>query len=49
MPSDIFLFPAMRLATAAGDFLRYLARGPKELFFENKPRSGAIVDCQNLI
>jgi uncharacterized membrane protein SpoIIM required for sporulation len=39
MPSDIFLFPAIWLAAAAGSFLRYLDRGPKELFFREKPRS----------
>ena len=32
MPSDIFLFPAIWLAAGAGSFLRYLDRGPKELF-----------------
>jgi hypothetical protein len=31
MPSDIFLFPAIRLAAGAGSFLRYLDRGIKEL------------------
>ena len=36
MPSDIFLFPAIWLAAAAGSFLRYLNRGPKMLFFSNK-------------
>ena len=29
MPSDIFLFPAISLAAAAGGFLQYLDRGPK--------------------
>jgi hypothetical protein len=37
MPSDIFWFPAIWLTAAAGSFLRYLDRGPKELFFSNKP------------
>ena len=35
MPSDIFWFPAIWLAAAAGSFLRYLNRGPKELFFSD--------------
>jgi hypothetical protein len=26
------------LAAAAGSFLRYLERGPKELFFSDKPK-----------
>ena len=29
---DIFLFPAIWLAAGAGSFLRYVDRGPKELF-----------------
>jgi hypothetical protein len=33
--SDIFWFPAIWLAAAAGSFLRYLNRGPKELFFRD--------------
>jgi hypothetical protein len=47
MPSDIFLFPAMWLAAAAGSFLRYLDRGPKELFFREKPRSEDNFQTQN--
>jgi hypothetical protein len=39
MPSDIFLFPAIWLAAGAGSFLRYIDRGPKELFFSDKPGS----------
>jgi hypothetical protein len=35
MPNYIFQFPA----TGAGSFLRYLERAPKELFFNEKPRS----------
>ncbi len=44
MPSDIFLFPAIWLAAAAGSFLRYLDRQTawsKSVIFENRPRSGA--------
>jgi hypothetical protein len=47
MPSDIFLFPAIWLAAAAGSFLRYLDRGPKELFFSDKPRSEHNFQTQN--
>ena len=37
MPSDVFWFPAIWLAAAAGGFLRYLDRGPKVLFFGEWP------------
>ena len=47
MPSDIFWFPAIWLAAAAGSFLRYLDRGPKELFFREKPRSEDNFQTQN--
>jgi hypothetical protein len=33
MPSDIFWFPTIWLAARAASFLRYLDRGPEELFF----------------
>ena len=39
--SDIFYFLQSDWLAAAGSFLRYLDRGPKVLFFENKSRSGA--------
>ena len=39
MPVDIFWFPAIWLAAAAGGFLRYLDRGPKVLFFLQIDRS----------
>jgi hypothetical protein len=35
------------LAAAAGSFLRYLDRGPKELFFREKPRSEDNFQTQN--
>ena len=47
MPSDILRFPAIRLAAGAGSFLRYLDRGPKELFFTDKPRSEDNFQTQN--
>ena len=37
MPSDIFWFPAIWLAAAAGGFLRYLDRGLKVSFFGEWP------------
>jgi hypothetical protein len=46
MPSDIFDF----LQSAEGSFLRYLDRGPKELFnlfFSDKPRSEDNFQTQN--
>lgn len=49
MPSNIFLFPAILLATGVGGFLRNLERGLKVLFFDNKPRSEAITNCRTLI
>jgi hypothetical protein len=47
MPSDIFWFPAIWLTAAAASFLRYLDRGPKELFFREKPRSEDNFQTQN--
>jgi hypothetical protein len=35
------------LAAAAGSFLRYIDRGPKELFFREKPRSEDNFQTQN--
>jgi hypothetical protein len=35
-------------AAAAGSFLRYLDRGPKELFFSDKPRSETIFKLKTL-
>jgi hypothetical protein len=35
------------LAAAAGRFLRYLDRGPKELFFSDKPRGEDNFQSQN--
>jgi hypothetical protein len=35
------------LAAAAGSFLRYLDRGPKELFFREKQRSEDNFQTQN--
>jgi hypothetical protein len=49
MPSDIFWFPAIGLTAAVGSFLRYLDRGPKELFFREKPRSEDNFQTQNTI
>ena len=39
-PQKPIVYPHHNIHTA-GSFLRYLDRGPKVLFFENKPRSGA--------
>jgi hypothetical protein len=36
------------LAAAAGSFLRYLDRGPKELFFREKPRVKTIFKLKTL-
>jgi hypothetical protein len=36
------------LAAAAGSFLRYLDRRPKELFFSDKPRSETIFKLKTL-
>jgi hypothetical protein len=47
MPSDIFWFPAIWLAAAAGSFLRYLDPGPKEFFFSDKLRSEDNFQTQN--